>query len=308
VVTLSVANHHASLPVAYRLYLPQAWAEDAARRKKAHIPEEITFKTKPQIALEQIRAACAAGVARGVVLMDASYGSNSDLRYGVSMLALSYVAGIVPTIKVQAVLDDGKLAERVSAKALALSLPKKSWRTVTWREGTNAPLASRFARVHVRTSPIRRAKDRGEETLLIEWPEGEDEPTKYWLSNLPKRTSLRHLVDIAKMRWRIERDYQDLEQEIGLGHYEGRGWTGFHHHGTLCIAAYGFLVSERETIPPSGPPCAWRGAKPALPDGYRPRGSTDPVRAPRPQLDRHRPPEAGGGDRSDAPEMPMLRA
>ena len=240
--------------------------------------------------------------------MDASYGSNSDLRHGVSMLALSYVAGIVPTIKVQAVIDGGELAERVSAKELALSLPRKAWRTVTWREGTNARLSSRFACVRVRTSPIRRAKDRGEETLLIEWPEGEAEPSKYWLSNLPKRTSLRRLVDIAKMRWRIERDYQDLKQEIGLGHYEGRGWIGFHHHGTLCIAAYGFLVSERETIPPSGPGCAWRLAKPALPDGYRPRGAPDPARAPRPQLDRHRPPQTSGGDSTDAPEMPMLCA
>jgi SRSO17 transposase len=308
VVTLSIANHHASLPIAYRLYLPEAWAADAERRKKARVPEEVTFKTKPEIALDQIRAACAAGVARGVVLMDAAYGANSDLRHGISMLALSYVAGIVPTIMVQAVLDDGKLAERVSAKELALSLPRKAWRTVTWREGTNAPLASRFARVQVRTSPIRRARDRGEETLLIEWPEGEDEPTKYWLSNLPRRTSLRRLVDFAKLRWRIERDYQDLKQEIGLGHYEGRGWTGFHHHGTLCIAAYGFLVSERETFPPSGPACPWRGTQPALPDGYRPRGAPDTARAPRPQLDRHHPSPTDGGDRKVAPAMSVLRA
>ena len=310
VVTLSVANHHASLPIAYRLYLPEEWVEDAARRKKAHVPEEVTFKTKPQIALEQIRTAVAAGVAPGVVLTDASYGSNSDLRNGISALALSYVAGIVPTIKVQAVVDrpNKRWGPRVSAKELALGLPRHAWRKVTWREGTNERLASRFARVRVRTSPIRRAKERAEETLLIEWPEGEAEPTKYWLSTLPEGTSFRKLVDIAKMRWRIERDYQDLKQEIGLGHYEGRGWTGFHHHGTLCIAAYGFLVSERETIPPSGPARAGRGAKPALPDGYRPRGAPHPAATPRAQLDRHHPSQTGGGDRSNATEMPMLRA
>jgi|SRR5262245_17700972 len=307
-VTLSVANHHGSLPIAYRLYLPQAWAEDAERRQKAHVPEEIGFKTKPQIALDQLRAACAAGVPRGVVLMDASYGSNSDLRNGVSALALCYVAGIVPTIMVQAVGDGGRLGPRLSAKELALGLPKGAWRTVAWREGTNARLCSRFARVRVRTSPIRRAKDRGEETLLIEWPEGEAEPTQYWLSTLPKRTSLRDLVDIAKLRWRIERDYQELKQEIGLGHYEGRGWRGFHHHGTLCIAAYGFLVSERETIPPSGPARARLLAQPALPGRDRPRGAPDPARASRPQLDRHRSPQPGSGDRTDAPEMPLLRA
>jgi SRSO17 transposase len=307
-VTLSVANHHASLPIAYRLYLPQEWAEDAARRKKARIPEEIAFKTKPQIALEQVRAACAAGVARGVVLMDASYGCHSDLRHGVSALALSYVAAIAWTIKVQALTDGGKRGPRMSAKELALGLPRGAWRTVTWREGTNERLASRFARVRVRTSPIRRAKDRAPETLLIEWPEGEAEPSQYWLTTLPESTSFRRLVDIAKMRWRIERDYQDLKQEIGLGHYEGRGWTGFHHHGTLCIAAYGFLVSERETIPPSAPRRAGSLAKPALPDGYRPRGAPAPAATSRSQLDRHRPSHTGGGDRSKATEMPMLRA
>ena len=307
VVTLSIANHHASLPIAYRLYLPEAWVGDAARRKKARVPEGIAFETKPEIALEQIRAALAAGVARGVVLMDASYGSNSALRNGVSALALSYVAGIVPTIKVQAVTESGKPGPRVSAKELALGLPKGAWRTVTWREGTNERLASRFARVRVRTSPIRRAKERAEETLLVEWPEGEEEPTKYWLATLPKSTSFRRLVDIAKMRWRIERDYQDLKQEIGLGHYEGRGWPGFHHHGTLCIAAYGFLVSERETIPPSGTRSSRSLTKTALPDGYRPRGAPDPAPTSRAQLDCHPASQTGRRHRSNAAQMPMLR-
>jgi SRSO17 transposase len=113
-------------------------------------------------------------------------------------------------------------------------------------------------------APIRGAAARPEETLLIEWPHGEAAPTKYWLSNVDSKISFRELVDIAKMRWRIERDYQDLKQEIGLGHYEGRGWRGFHHHATLCIAAYGFLISERETIPPSAPRSSRRLAKPAI--------------------------------------------
>jgi hypothetical protein len=157
------------------------------------------------------------------------------------------VAAILPTVKVRAVADPD---ERVSAKELALGLPKHAWRTITWRDGSADPLRSRFARVRVRTAPIKGATARPEEMLLIEWPHGEAAPTKYWLSNVAKTISFRELVDIAKMRWRIERDYQDLKQEIGLGHYEGRGWRGFHHHGTLCIAAYGFLISERETIPP----------------------------------------------------------
>lgn len=272
-VTLSIANHHASLPVAYRLYLPEAWAEDAARRKKAHVPEEIEFKTKPEIALDQIRAACAAGVPRGVVLMDGAYGSNSELRSGLSALALSYVAGIVPTIKVQAVRAGGTPGERMSAKDLALDLPKGAWRTLTWREGSAERLSSRFARVRVRTSPIRRAKDRAEETLLVEWPEGEAEPRRYWLSTLPESTSFRRLVDIAKMRWLIERDYQELKQEIGLGHYEGRGWLGFHHHATLCIAAYGFLVSERAAFPPCEADRPRYVPELEVPQGWRPRGA-----------------------------------
>jgi SRSO17 transposase len=111
------------------------------------------------------------------------------------------------------------------------------------------------------------------EWLLIEWPEGDAEPTKYWLSTLPADVSLRELVDLAKLRWRIERDYQELKQEVGLGHYEGRGWRGFHHHATLCIAAYGFLIAERATIPPSGPRSTAPFQAPRLPDNYRPRGS-----------------------------------
>ena len=161
----------------------------------------------------------------------------------------------------------------MSVKALAQSLPKHAWRTITWREGTNEQLRSRFARVQVRTAPTRRAAERAEETLLIEWPEGEAEPTKYWLSTLDKNVSFSRLVDIAKMRWRVERDYQELKQEIGLGHYEGRGWRGFHHHATLCIVAYGFLIAERARIPPSGPRRAALFQAPVLPNGYRPRGS-----------------------------------
>jgi SRSO17 transposase len=303
-VTLSIANHHASLPIAYRLYLPKDWADDAARRDEAHVPEAIRFKTKPQIALAQIGAALAAGVARGVVLIDASYGTNTAFRTGIDALGLTYVAAILSTLKVRAAADPH---ERVSVKALARGLPNHAWRTIAWRQGSGAPLRSRFARVPVRIAPAGGAAGRAEETLLIEWPPGEAAPTKYWLSNLDQRMSFRRLVDIAKMRWRIERDYQELKQEIGLGHYEGRGWRGFHHHATLCIAACGFLISERETIPPSGPRGAGRFAKPAVPGGYRPRGAAAAAPTPRPQLDRDRPLQNGGCDRPHAATMPMLR-
>ena len=293
-VSLSLANHHASLPVAYRLYLPEDWAKDSGRRRKTGVPEEVSFKTKPEIALEQITAACAAGVPRGVVLMDAGYGNNSELRADITALGLGYVAGILSTTTVWApgtgplpakkwsgigrpptlLRREGK-HQPVCVKELALGLPKRDWRVVKWREGSAEWLSSRFARVRVRAArrDFKRTESRPEEWLLIEWPEGEKEPAKYWLSNLPKDMAFRQLVDIAKLRWRIERDYQELKQEVGLGHFEGRGWRGFHHHATLCIAAYGFLVSERETIPPSRPRSAALFEELAVPDGYRPRGS-----------------------------------
>jgi SRSO17 transposase len=306
-VTLSIANHHASLPIAYRLYLPGEWINDRSRRAKAHVPRAIRFKTKPQIALEQIRAALLAGVAPGVVLMDASYGSNSVLRQALTELGLSYVAAIVSSVKVRPVRKDDPKPPRVSVEALALSLPKHAWRTITWREGTNQKLQSRFARVRVRVAPIRGEGRFSEETLLVEWPKGEDAPTKFWFATIDRKVSFRGLVDMAKLRWRIERDYQDLKQEIGLGHYEGRGWPGFHHHGTLSIAAYGFLISERESIPPSAPHSAARIEKSAVPIGYRPRGAADPAATSCSQLDRHDPSPAGRGDCHNPSQMPVLR-
>jgi SRSO17 transposase len=283
-VTLSLANRRASLPVAYRLYLPNAWAEDDDRRAKAGVPEAITFKTKPQIALEQIRWPCEVGLPGSMALVDAGYGHDSKLRAGITELGKRYVAGIQPQMLVW---KPGKRPGRTpkkgqrdapdttSVKDLALGLRARAWRTIQWREGSNEWLSSRFARLRVHVaSSHERACEPIQEWLLIEWPEGEKEPTKYWLSTLPSSITFRDLVDAAKLRWRIERDYQELKQEVGLGHYEGRGWRGFHHHATMCIAAYGFLVSERETIPPSGPRAAARLPQLAVPDSYRPRGSS----------------------------------
>jgi SRSO17 transposase len=295
-VSLSIANRQASLPVRYRLYLPQEWASDAARRRKAHVPEEIVFKTKPEIALEQLRWACAAGLPRGVVLLDAGYGNHTALRTEISALGLSYAAGILSNTSVWALgakpLPPKRRSGRgrpptrprrsakhkpVSVKQLAFALPRRAWRTIGWREGTRDRLTSRFARLRVRAA--HRNQLHSEEWLLIEWPKGEKEPTKYWLSTLPQDITFECLVDLAKLRWRIERDYQELKQELGLGHFEGRGWRGFHHHATLSIAAYGFLISERETIPPSAPRAAAPLAQLALPADYRPRGAADPNRA-----------------------------
>lgn len=326
-VTLSVANHAASRPVTYRLYLPEEWAGDRARRRQAGVPRTVRFRTKPALALEQIRAACAAGVPRGVVLMDAGYGCNTSLRAGVGALGLSYVAGILPNTSVW---PDGSAPlppkpwsgqgrpptqrrrdgthRPLAVKALALGLPAAAWQTVTWREGTNDRLASRFARLRVRAAhrDSRLAERRPEEWLLIQWPPGERAPTKYWLATVPADITFESFVDLAKLRWRIERDYQELKQELGLGHYEGRGWRGFHHHATLCIAAYGFLISERETIPPSAPRAAAPFAAPALPDAYRPRGAAAPARTSHPQLDRDAAPPSRRRPRQNSVTMSVL--
>jgi SRSO17 transposase len=329
-VSLSLANAYASLPVAYQLYLPEAWASDVARRKKTGVPGEIRFKTKIEIALDQSRAAGAGGLPRGPVLMDAGYGPHSDLRTAITALGLSYVAGILSNTTVWApgtgplppkawVPGRGRPTKRlrrdaahqpVKVKELALRLPAKAWRTITWREGTSASLSSRFARLRIRIArrDFNRSEPWPEEWLLIEWPKEEKEPTKYWLSTMPKDVGFGRLVDLAKLRWRIERDYQELKQEIGLGHFEGRGWRGFHHHATLCIAAYGFLISERETIPPSGPRSVADPKAPRLSQGYRPRGASTQDRAPHPELDRDNAPKTGSCHRPRPVAMSMLRA
>jgi SRSO17 transposase len=293
-VSLSVASDRASVPIAWRLYLPETWTEDPKRRAKAGVPEEVEFATKPAIALGQIRQALAEGVPVGVVLGDAGYGDETGFRVGVGDLGLRYVLGIRSGTSVwppgraplppkpwsgrgrpPTRLRRGPKHQPVGVKELALGLPARAWRKVTWREGSRAELSSRFAAVRVRPAhrDTQRSEPWPEEWLLIEWPEGTEEPTKYWLSNLPPRTALHDLVHSAKARWVIERDYQELKQEIGLGHYEGRGWRGFHHHASLCIAAYGFLVAERCLFPPRQRFARRRLAAPAPPEGFRPRGA-----------------------------------
>src|SRR5690349_5519119 len=297
-VSLSLANDGSSLPVAFDLYLPEEWATDPVRRTTAGVPKSLAFRTKPQIALEQIRRALADGLPAGVVLGDAAYGIETDFRTALTALSLSYVLGVQSTLGVwppgcgplppkpwSGTGRRPKLQRRdaehqpVSAKDLAFTLPPSAWQTVRWRAGSRGDLSGRFATVRVRPShrDYWRAEPHPEEWLLIEWPAGDTEPSKYWLSTLPATTALVDLVHMAKLRWRIERDYQDLKQELGLGHYEGRGWRGFHHHATLCIAAYGFLVRERSLFPPEE---RFQRQAPALPPGWRPRGHSDPARAP----------------------------
>jgi SRSO17 transposase len=299
-VSLSLATWSSSLPVAYRLYLPKEWAEDAGKRKRTEVPEEVEFQTKPDIALDQIRAAVAANLHSGVILADAAYGINTEFREEITKLGLQYALGVQSSMTVW---EAGKqplpaksrgrmgrpprLLQRtadhqpVSVKQLAMKLALTAFKQITWREGSDRKLQSRFAAVRVRPAhrDYWKAEPHAEEWLLIEWPRGEAEPSKYWISTLPSDSSLRALVKMAKHRWIIERDYEELKQELGLGHFEGRNWRGFHHHATLCIAAYGFLVAERNRFSPSARAGHLGFVAPGSAPDFRPRGSPRTPRA-----------------------------
>jgi SRSO17 transposase len=312
-VSVSLACAGASLPVAWQLYLPQEWADDAARREKAGVPEAIEFATKPQIALQQMEHLLAQGAPRHCVLADAGYGVDTAFRERLSELGLPYVVGVTGNITVwppghaplppKPYSGRGRVSQRLrrgdattpehrprTIKDVAFDIEPDDWHEVTWREGTNTALHSCFARVRVRAAhrDEQRSELREPQWLLIEWPDGHDEPMKYWLSTLPEDTPLQRMVYEAKMRWRIERDYQDLKQDLGLGQYEGRGWRGFHHHASLSIAAYGFLLAQRLRHPNEiDAKKNSAGQEPALPTHYKPRGSPEGA-APRPFL-HHKP-------------------
>jgi len=295
-VSISLATEQASVPVAYRLYLSTEWAQDPERRQKAGVPADIGFATKNEIALQQMETLLAEGAPKYCVLADAGYGVDQAFRQRLTELGLPYVVGIKSSVVVwppglepqppKRYSGNGRppLVPRrtqrrqpVSVKDLAHALPASAFQIISWCQGTNETLSGRFAAVRVPHAGgnIGKARLHPEQWLLIEWPAGDTTPLKYYLSTLPGDIVLNDLVAQAHMRWRIERDYQDLKQELGLGHYEGRGWRGFHHHATLSIAAYGFLVTERIA---AGKPA---GAKnnfvvrqvPAFPADYIPRGS-----------------------------------
>jgi SRSO17 transposase len=306
-VSISLASNQGSLPVAWQLYLPEDWAADAERRAVAGVPEEVGFATKTQIALQQLRALLAQGAPHHCVLADAGYGVDNAFRQALSDMGLLYAVGVtsavvvwppgvkpLPPKRYSGMGRPPVMPRRTSAlqpmsvKALAQSLPGRAFRNVRWREGTNDTLSGRFAAVRVRHAGgnVGKARLRAEQWLLIEWPAGEAEPSKYFLSTLSEDTPIDQLVSIAHQRWRIERDYQDLKQDFGLGHYEGRGWRGFHHHAVLSIATYGFLMAERLVAdkPVGGKKNFIERQLPALPENYIPRGS--PARpAPRRDVD-----------------------
>jgi SRSO17 transposase len=320
-VSLSLATAQGSLPLAHRLYLPQEWTDDRARCQRAGVPDDIGFSTKGEIAWAQIEAALRAGVARGPLLADAGYGDEAGLRDRLTAQGIPYALGVrsgtavwwgphQPVPLVTRSTGRGRARTRVqrddthqpiSVLALAKNLPASSFRSVSWRQGSAGVLRSRFACVRVQAAHADRP--RATEWLVIEWPLHEEQPIHYWLSTLPEQLSSKQLVSTIKARWMIERDYLELKQELGLGHYEGRNWRGIHHHATLCIAAYGFLMLERLSGVKKN---SARLQTPALPEGFRPRGAR-PDAASHPLVDRHRTLSPGKSHRTRASAMPLLR-
>ncbi len=271
------------------------------------MPQEVRFATKTQVALQQLRTLLDEGAPPHCVLADAGYGVDNAFRQALSDMGLLYAVGITSAVVVwppgveplppklysgtgrpPVVPRRTATLQPMSVKALAMSLPPQAFQTITWREGTNTSLRERFAAVRVRHAGgnVGKARLRPEQWLLIEWPASDAEPSRYFLSTLPQDTPITELVSACHQRWRIERDYQDLKQDFGLGHYEGRGWRGFRHHAALSIAAYGFLMAERLVAdkPVSGKKNFIERKVPALPEGYIPRGSPASA-APRGNLD-----------------------
>jgi SRSO17 transposase len=326
-VSLSSANEWVSLPIAFDLYLPKEWANDQERRQLAGVPEEIKFRTKPQIALGQIEAAHRAGLELGVIVSDSAYGDLPDFRESLTALELRYCVGVREPTTVwpegkgplppkpysghgprPKLLRRDKKHQPLSVKELAFGLPKKTYRKVTWREGARGKMSSRFAAVRVRVAHMdfERTEPREEEWLLIEWPKGASEPTRYWLSTLPRNTSRKKLVQFAKLRFRVELDYEELKQEIGLGHYEGRKWRGFHHHATMCIAAYAFLIAERGLFPPGGTGGQSRLPQFGISGSQRSRGSARAPGATQSDLDRDTSKRTHNGSGATPAALPLL--
>jgi SRSO17 transposase len=245
-VSLSLATRTEHLPIDFELYLPESWANDSARRQEARIPEDVTFKTKPQLAVQMIGRAVADGVPKGVVLADSAYGSSGDFRAQVRSLGMHYAVGVESQTTLCLLDDQGRpRGEAVSVKDMALSIHERGgFRRCTWRSGTREELRARFALRRVLAAGVPKSQQEPL-WLLIEWREGEPEPANYFLISVPDRMTKKQLVRLVMQRWRTERVYEDLKGELGLDHYEGRRFPGWHHHVSVALCCYAFIVAER---------------------------------------------------------------
>jgi len=270
-VSLHWSTCEASCPLAWRLYLPQSWLATPERRAEGKIPDGISYRSKNELALELINQVLSWEVPRLPVVADSAYGNDFDFRAGLRERGLQYAVAVEPSIKVWTT-DPGltplaaskprgrpreypALKDLPAAKTLvevANGLPKTAWRNITWRQGTKGPMRSRFAQVKVWAAHGWKRQEhppRVMEWLLIEWPEDAVMPTDYWLAQLGEQSlGLRRLVKTARARWRVEMDYRELKEELGLDHYEGRFWLGWHHHVTLVSMAFAFLRTEQAQV------------------------------------------------------------
>jgi len=292
-VSLSYATPKGAMPLEWALYLPKEWTDDRARCQRVAVPAEVAFQTKWQLALGLMDELLFRGVpAPEVVVADAGYGNITEFRQELRERQLPYVVEVESTLvawtephqRQQPVRRAGQLGRpRVSkyrdaplpanVKTIALALPWSAWRKVTWREGTKGKMSSRFARLRVQ--PAHDWQQGKEELpvvwLLMEWPKEAQAPTKYWLSDLPEETSLHRLVRWAKSRWAVELNYREMKDHLGLDHFEGRGWAGWHHHVTMVMLAFAFLLRERLRRRKRGQsspfPKSWAGCSSSLPPG-----------------------------------------
>lgn len=270
-VSLHLAGEQGSACIGMRLYLPESWTEDRERCRQAGVPDDVDYEPKWKLALGLIDKTLATGVHPPVTLADSGYGDTKDFRDGLSERGLIYnVAvkggtvvwrpGIVPKPPKQVPGKRGRRRTRprmgnakpVAVATLAKELGRKAYRKVTWRRGSRGKMSSHFAAVRIRSAHghVRGNPPGEEQWLLCEWPKDEKAPSKFYFSTQPPSCSLKQLVRIAKLRWRVERDYQDMKQEVGLDDFEGRMWRGFHHHAAMCAAAHAFLALRRALFPP----------------------------------------------------------
>jgi len=271
-VSLSISTRTEHVPIDFELYLPKDWAEDPERRKEARIPEEVRFATKPELALKMIERALKDKVPKGVVLADEGYGNNDAFRVGLRALKLHYAVAINSSTTVWVIdREGGHGLVKWTAKEVANAVGKKRFRRTTWREGTSERLSAKFAmrRVLVGHDDGQPPSEREEQWLLMEWRDGENDPAHFYLLTLAKETSRKLMVRLVKERYRTERAYEDLKNELGLDHFEGRRFSGWHHHVSVALSCNAFIVAEKcRAFPPSG---GWKGeAGPLHPEAGAP--------------------------------------
>jgi len=265
-VSVHAVGSQGTVPLGWALYLPEEWCEDAERRRKAKIPEQVAFKTKPELAAELVQRAAGWELPKAPILGDCAYGKNTELRERLDRAGLEYVLSVSEEVSVFAPETEFRVPERRKAGSgrqksrprpdrepeqigkLIERLGPGHFKTVTFRDGPDGKhMRSRFCFLRVRAAHDweNRSHPRREEWLIAEWPKGGEQPTDYWLSNLPADTEPERLARLARLRWKIELDYKQLKGELGLDHYEGRSWLGWYHHTALVTAAHGFLTLER---------------------------------------------------------------